>query len=80
MQGDLPSSDVRLLLDQGVINRVNGKELDKRPTMQEVIPFSVVERTNDRTTERRRFIAWNRADNIFLKEYEPFVPPAHPAY
>ena len=48
--------------------------------MQEIIPFSVVERTDDGESQRRRFIAWTRVDNMSLKEYEPYVPLSHPAY
>ena len=80
VSGGLANEDVRALVEHGIISRVGENELVDRPTMQEIIPFSVVERTDDGEFQRRRFIAWTRVDNMSLKEYEPYVPLSHPAY
>ena len=62
VRGSLPEEDIRLLEGAGVISKVSGKDLLKRPSMQYMIPFTVVE-TDDEGNQRRRFISWTRDDN-----------------
>ena len=75
----LPSSDIKLLLEAGIISQVTSEEVSiDRPTAQFVIPFTVIEQ-DEEGKERRRFISWSRADNTRLKEYVPNVPLLHPS-
>ena len=76
----LHDKDITQLVDAGFVSHVNTEEAQRRPTMEWVIPFTVVEPADDET-ERRRFIAWTRDDNARIKEvYEPQVPVKHAAY
>ena len=78
VRGSLPEEDIRLLEGAGVISKVSGKDLLKRPSMQYMIPFTVVE-TDDEGNQRRRFISWTRDDNNRLLNYEPEVALYHPS-
>ena len=78
----VPLSDVQLLIDAGFVSKVSHEQETKRPTNQWVIPFTVVEPDgDDGICERRRFIAWTRADNARIREsYVPSIPLRHAAY
>ena len=76
----LPPADISALLETGVISRVGSEVVKARPSMEWVIPFTVVEPADD-DSERRRFIAWTRGDNNRIREeYKPEVPVCHAAY
>ena len=74
----LPVSDIALLLKAGIISQVSSDELERRPTAQFIIPFTVVEQ-DEFGHDRRRFISWSRGDNDRLKDYVPDVPLLHPS-
>ena len=77
----LPQSDVKQLIDAGFVTKVSDMAKRDRPTMDWVLPFTVIEPTEDGTGERRRFIAWTKQDNDRIKgEYDPYVPVKHAAY
>ena len=76
----LPEGDVKELVDAGFVSRVDAEQESSRPTMDWVIPFTVVEPADD-GSERRRFIAWTQEDNERIKEsYVPYVPVRHAAF
>ena len=79
IKGNLSEADVVGLLDAGVIETVEQKELHQHPTLQYVIPFTVVE-SDEEGNARRRFISWTKDDNIRLKDYKPDVPLLHPSW
>ena len=77
----LPHNDIKELAAAGFISRVSDEEAKVRPSLDWVIPFTVVEPGEHEHSERRRFIAWTQADNDRIKEiYEPYVPVRHAAY
>ena len=78
MKGSLSHTDHELLLKHGIISAVSEKEENKRPSMQFLVPFTVIE-TDDEGKQRRRFISWTRSDNARLSEYVPQVPLLHPS-
>ena len=63
----LPKADIQALSQAGFISQVRKEELKNRPSMDWVIPFTVVESAED-NTERRRFIAWTREDKDRIRE------------
>ena len=76
----LQASDIQVLEEAGFVSRVSEQEVKARPSMDWVVPFTVVEPGED-NSERRRFIAWTQEDNFRIKEtYRPYVPVHHAAY
>eukprot|EP00760_Papus_ankaliazontas_P024610 PhM_4_TR2396/c7_g2_i5/m.61156 len=78
-QRRLDKSDVDVLMSCQFVEKV-GQEIEAQyPTQACVVPFSVVEdkETDGDISQRRRFIAWTRADNSALANYEPKVPLMH---
>ena len=78
LKSGLAPEDYELLVKSNVISRVSTGDTATRPTMQFLVPFTVVE-TDENGDKRRRFISWTHSDNERLSEYEPRVPLWHPA-
>ena len=78
VKSGLSSSDFQLLEKHNIIKKLTAEDVAKRPSMQYLIPFTVVE-SDDEGRQRRRFISWTKSDNTRLSSYEPFVPLMHPA-
>ena len=74
----LAPGDIPALIRSKVISKVSTEEAKRRPTMQYMVPFTVLEK-DDAGKDRRRFISWTRSDNLRLKDYEPAVPLLHPS-
>ena len=77
-RGSLPLSDISKLISSGVLKHVSSEEIQRRPTLQYMVPFTVVE-IDDTGKKRRRFISWTQTDNNRLRSYEPHVPLMHPS-
>ena len=67
----LAPGDIPALIRSKVISKVSTEEAKRRPTMQYMVPFTVLEK-DDAGKDRRRFISWTRSDNLRLKDYEPY--------
>ena len=77
-KGNLVNADITGLLEAGVIERVEEDDIRRYPTLQYVIPFTVVE-SDEEGNDRRRFISWTKDDNLRLKDYKSDVPLLHPS-
>ena len=76
----LNTRDITELVDASFISEVSREQEAKSPTMEYVVPFTVVEPAEN-GAERRRFIAWTQSDNVRVKEtYKPHVPVKHAAF
>ena len=76
----LNTRDITELVDASFISKVSREQEAKSPTMEYVVPFTVVEPAEN-GAERRRFIAWTQSDNVRVKEtYKPHVPVKHAAF
>ena len=66
VRGNLHWSDIKDLLAAKVIERVPDEISRKIPTIQYLVPFTVLE-ADESGKLRRRFISWTRDDNERLK-------------
>ena len=78
IKGNLLTKDINELITANVIQRVSDQMARDIPTIQYLVPFTVVE-ADESGKSRRRFISWTKDDNERLKEYDPLVPLLHPA-
>ena len=78
VKSGLSSNDYDLLVQHGIVAKLSPQDVEARPSVQFLIPFTVIE-TDDQGNKRRRFISWTRSDNDRLRTYEPNVPLWHPS-
>ena len=73
----ISEQDIRNLVKSEIIHRVSYEDLEKRPTQDQVIPFSTYEERE--TGARRRFICWPKYHNQALENlYSARVPIGQP--